>query len=64
MQQLPKPIHPTSERQPSKHVGKFSKIHHVCRSCRRLRSFDLPASSRTQDQKIAAFGSSYRGWVT
>ncbi|MGF6400917.1 hypothetical protein ABH905_004583 [Pseudomonas frederiksbergensis] len=35
-----------------------------CRSCRRLRSFDfdLLAVSRTaqnQDQKIAAFGSSY-----
>ncbi|PYB96008.1 hypothetical protein DMX04_24100 [Pseudomonas koreensis] len=28
-----------------------------CRSCRRLRSFDL----QSQSQKIAAFGSSYRG---
>ncbi|TFB37888.1 hypothetical protein E3W21_19550 [Pseudomonas sp. F01002] len=28
-----------------------------CRSCRRLRSFDLDL----EDQKIAAFGSSYRG---
>src|SRR5690349_10278534 len=28
-----------------------------CRSCRRLRSFDLDF----KDQKIAAFGSSYRG---
>ncbi|TMU65981.1 hypothetical protein FGA82_31955, partial [Pseudomonas fluorescens] len=33
-----------------------------CRSCRRLRSFDLwPFGSvEEQDQKIAAFGSSYR----
>ncbi|PTT25226.1 hypothetical protein DBR18_25315 [Pseudomonas sp. HMWF021] len=30
--------------------------HPLCRSCRRLRSFDL----KKQDQKIAAFGSSYR----
>ncbi|QAY89845.1 hypothetical protein CUN63_07805 [Pseudomonas sp. ACM7] len=28
----------------------------LCRSCRRLRSFDL----ENQSQKIAAFGSSYR----
>ncbi|MBD0678935.1 hypothetical protein CGA21_09770 [Pseudomonas sp. PSB11] len=30
-----------------------------CRSCRRLRSFDL--AFKKQDQKIAACGSSYRG---
>ncbi|KAB0502210.1 hypothetical protein F7R14_21260 [Pseudomonas lini] len=30
-----------------------------CRSCRRLRSFDLDC--KKQDQKIAAFGSSYEG---
>ncbi|TFB39289.1 hypothetical protein E3W21_17545 [Pseudomonas sp. F01002] len=30
-----------------------------CRSCRRLRSFDL--DPKKQSQKIAAFGSSYRG---
>ncbi|AVX89040.1 hypothetical protein PkP19E3_12145 [Pseudomonas koreensis] len=29
----------------------------LCRSCRRLRSFDF----KKQDQKIAACGSSYRG---
>ncbi|TFB36287.1 hypothetical protein E3W21_23225 [Pseudomonas sp. F01002] len=29
----------------------------LCRSCRRLRSFDFDF----QDQKIAAFGSSYTG---
>ncbi|EPA97523.1 hypothetical protein PG5_20700 [Pseudomonas sp. G5(2012)] len=29
-----------------------------CRSCRRLRSFDLDLEK--QSQKIAAFGSSYR----
>ncbi|AVX89031.1 hypothetical protein PkP19E3_12085 [Pseudomonas koreensis] len=32
-----------------------------CRSCRRLRSFDLDCDFKKQDQKIAAFGSSYRG---
>ncbi|KAE9641279.1 hypothetical protein EJA70_22555 [Pseudomonas sp. PB103] len=32
-----------------------------CRSCRRLRSFDLDLKKR--DQKIAACGSSYRGSV-
>ncbi|MDT9678178.1 hypothetical protein F6R97_27055 [Pseudomonas sp. JV414] len=34
-----------------------------CRSCRRLRSFDLDfqQARKEQDQKIAAFGSSYRG---
>ncbi|TPG96610.1 hypothetical protein EAH72_10340 [Pseudomonas caspiana] len=33
------------------------------RSCRRLRSFalDLLGFCKNQDQKIAAFGSSYRG---
>ena len=31
----------------------------TCRSCRRLRSFDLDLEK--QNQKIAAFGSSYRG---
>ncbi|PVZ55910.1 hypothetical protein C9422_20840 [Pseudomonas sp. B1(2018)] len=33
----------------------------TCRSCRRLRSFDL--ACKKQNQKIAAFGSSYRGVV-
>ncbi|AVX91393.1 hypothetical protein PkP19E3_25135 [Pseudomonas koreensis] len=48
--------------------GRFGKVstalrtvawrqHHPCRSCRRLRSFDL----EKQHQKIAACGSSYRG---
>jgi len=32
-----------------------------CRSCRRLRSFDLDLQK--PDQKIAAFGSSYTGCV-
>ena len=32
----------------------------TCRSCRRLRSFDFDF----QDQKIAAFGSSYRGYAS
>ncbi|TFB35644.1 hypothetical protein E3W21_25105 [Pseudomonas sp. F01002] len=31
-----------------------------CRSCRRLRSFDLDLDLERQSQKIAAFGSSYR----
>ncbi|TDK55885.1 hypothetical protein E1508_10540 [Pseudomonas moraviensis] len=31
----------------------------TCRSCRRLRSFDLASKNQDQDQKIAAFGSSY-----
>ena len=35
----------------------FCCLRCLCRSCRRLRSFD----SKKQDQKIAAFGSSYRG---
>ncbi|QAY89912.1 hypothetical protein CUN63_08155 [Pseudomonas sp. ACM7] len=36
-----------------------------CRSCRRLRSFDLVFFKTTedQDQKIAAFGSSYGGYL-
>ena len=33
----------------------------LCRSCRRLRSFAL--DPQKQDQKIAAFGSSYRGFL-
>ncbi|VVO89655.1 hypothetical protein PS898_02254 [Pseudomonas fluorescens] len=32
-----------------------------CRSCRRLRSFDLDVNFKKQDQKIAACGSSYIG---
>ncbi|AVX87656.1 hypothetical protein PkP19E3_04725 [Pseudomonas koreensis] len=33
----------------------------LCRSCRRLRSFDLcDRSQNSADQKIAAFGSSYK----
>jgi len=38
---------------------------HLCRSCRRLRSFDLDfcRCREDQDQKIAACGSSYRVFV-
>ncbi|PYB94065.1 hypothetical protein DMX04_27130 [Pseudomonas koreensis] len=32
-----------------------------CRSCRRLRSFDLDLDLDLENQKIAAFGSSYTG---
>ncbi|WP_433765634.1 DUF4381 domain-containing protein [Pseudomonas putida] len=36
-------------------------LHRPCRSCRRLRSFGDLERAGEQDQKIAAFGSSYRG---
>ncbi|WP_175379427.1 hypothetical protein [Pseudomonas sp. C1C7] len=39
----------------------FSANDVLCRRCRRLRSFDL--AFKNQNQKIAAFGSSYRGAV-
>ena len=37
----------------------LTKHHSLCRSCRRLRSFDF--EFKKQDQKIAACGSSYKG---
>ncbi|KAB0515692.1 hypothetical protein F7R05_00205 [Pseudomonas koreensis] len=40
-------------------AGLFLQDAKNCRSCRRLRSFDLVF----EDQKIAAFGSSYRGSI-
>jgi hypothetical protein len=40
-------------------VRHFRSRYDLCRSCRRLRSFDVDLEK--QDQKIAAFGSSYRG---
>ncbi|NWL23555.1 hypothetical protein DM828_30170 [Pseudomonas umsongensis] len=36
-------------------------VENPCRSCRRLRSFDLDL---IKNQKIAACGSSYTGWGT
>src|SRR5689334_18157535 len=61
----------TSDGQPENIVGSFctcaTSVKHpelkyaLCRSCRRLRSFDLDLDLEKQNQKIAAFGSSYRG---
>jgi hypothetical protein len=40
-------------------VRHFRSRYDLCRSCRRLRSFDVDLEK--QGQQIAAFGSSYRG---
>src|SRR5471032_2694279 len=51
------------------HSTKVFRANKYSRSCRRLRSFDLDLrrlrhwKDQGQDQKIAAFGSSYRYWA-